>query len=94
MIHPLRLKVQKASSEVPPTPAAPETPTTPVSHNAVVELEGASQLDDVPKAVAQDVGRDAPASRFYKARTTSMSQQQPPCLLLVAGVTLTLYFSP
>jgi ATP-dependent helicase STH1/SNF2 len=54
------VKVQKASSEVPPTPAAPETPATPANQDAAVELEGTPQLDDVSKAVAQDVDPDAP----------------------------------
>ena len=54
------VKVQKASSEVPQTPAAPETPATPANQDAAIELEGTSQLDDVSKAVAQDVDPDAP----------------------------------
>jgi ATP-dependent helicase STH1/SNF2 len=54
------VKVQKASSEVPSTPAAPETPATPVNQDAAVELEGSSQLDDVSKAIGQDVDHDAP----------------------------------
>ena len=54
------VKVQKASTEVPSTPAAPETPATPASQDAAVELEGASQLDDVSKAIGHDVDPDAP----------------------------------
>ena len=53
------VKAQKASS-VPPTPAAPETPATPANQDTAVELEGTPQLDDVSKAVAQDVDPDAP----------------------------------
>ncbi|KAF8499112.1 SNF2 family N-terminal domain-containing protein [Russula emetica] len=54
------VKVQKASSEVPSTPAAPETPATPAHQAAAVELEGTSQLDDVSKAIGQDVDHDTP----------------------------------
>jgi ATP-dependent helicase STH1/SNF2 len=54
------VKVQKASSEVPSTPAAPETPATPANQDSAVELEGTSQLDDVSKAIGQDVDHDAP----------------------------------
>jgi ATP-dependent helicase STH1/SNF2 len=49
-------KVQKASSEVPPTPSALETPATP----ATVKLEGTPQLGDVSKAVVQDEDPDSP----------------------------------
>lgn len=54
------VKVQKASSEVPSTPVAPETPATPLNQDAAVELEGSSQLDEVSKAIGQDVDRDSP----------------------------------
>lgn len=50
-------KVQKASSEAPPTHSAPETPATP---DTMVKLEGTPQLDDVSKAVVQDEDPDAP----------------------------------
>ena len=50
-------KVQKASSEAPPTHSAPETPATP---GTMVKLEGTPQLDDVSKAAVQDEDPDAP----------------------------------
>ena len=53
-------KVQKASSEVPPTPSAPETPATPANQDATVKLEGTPQLGDVSKAVVQDEDPDSP----------------------------------
>ncbi|KAI0252671.1 SNF2 family N-terminal domain-containing protein [Lactifluus subvellereus] len=53
------VKVQKASSEVPPTPAA-ETPATPAHQAHPIKLEGTPQLDDVSKAVVQDEDPDTP----------------------------------
>ena len=53
------IKVQKASSEVPPTPAA-ETPATPAHQAHPLKLEGTPQLDDVSKAVVQDEDPDTP----------------------------------
>ncbi|KAH9964520.1 SNF2 family N-terminal domain-containing protein [Russula dissimulans] len=54
------VKVQKASSEVPSTPAALETPATSANPDTAVKLEGTPQLDDVSKVVGQDVDPDAP----------------------------------
>ena len=53
-------KVQKASSEAPPTHSAPETPATPANQDTTVKLEGTPQLDDVSKAVVQDEDPDSP----------------------------------
>lgn len=53
-------KVQKASSEAPPTHPAPETPATSANQDTTVKLEGTPQLDDVSKAVMQDEDPDAP----------------------------------
>jgi ATP-dependent helicase STH1/SNF2 len=50
------VRVQKASSEVPPTPTA-EAPAIPANQ---VKLEGTPQLDDISKAVLQDEDPDAP----------------------------------
>ncbi|KAI0271595.1 SNF2 family N-terminal domain-containing protein [Gloeopeniophorella convolvens] len=54
------VKVQKAPSEVPQTPAAPEAPTTPATQDAPLKLEGTPQLDDLSKVVVQDVDPDSP----------------------------------
>ena len=54
------VKVQKASTEVSPTPVAPETPATPANQDAVVKLEGTPHLDHISKAVVQDEDPDAP----------------------------------
>jgi ATP-dependent helicase STH1/SNF2 len=58
------VKVQKASSEAPPTPSAQETPAAPANQDATVKLEGTPQLDDVSKAVVQDEDPDAPLYPF------------------------------
>ncbi|KAI0296669.1 SNF2 family N-terminal domain-containing protein [Russula brevipes] len=54
------VKVQKASSEVPPTPVVAEASATQPNLEPAVKLEGTPQLDDVSKAVLQDEDPDAP----------------------------------
>jgi ATP-dependent helicase STH1/SNF2 len=53
------VKIQKASSEVPPTPVA-ETPATSANQVHPLKLEGTPRLDDASKAVLQEEDPDAP----------------------------------